>query len=63
MGRRFSDREIDSIVFTDDTWRIPLKHRGAEILQLQIQPTIPDPSACQTNLREVIVSADLEGQQ
>ena len=63
MGRRFSDRDIESIVFTDDTWRIPLKHPGADTLQLQIQPTTPNPVSCQTNLREVIVSADLDGQQ
>ena len=62
-GRRFSDPEIAHQVFTDDEWRIPLESGSFDVQQLQIQPTEPDPIACQTNLREVIVSASLEDQQ
>ena len=63
FGRRFSVPAINHIVYTDDEWRIPLESGSFDVQQLQIQPTEPDPIACQTNLREVIVSASLEDQQ
>ena len=63
FGRRFRFSAINHIVYTDDEWRIPLESGSFDVQQLQIQPTEPDPIACQTNLREVIVSASLEDQQ
>ena len=67
MGRTFSDESIADHTFTDVFGRIPLKvdRTGpgmVEVLELRVHPTEPDPSACQTNLREVIVSADLDMQ-
>ena len=54
---------LDDLTYTNDEWAIPIEGRGFTVLSLEIQPTNPDPAACQTNLREVIVSASLEGQQ
>ena len=34
-----------------------------QVLQMQIQPTAPDPAACQTNMRTIYVSANLDDQQ
>ena len=62
FGRRFRFSAINHIVYTDDEWRIPLESGSFDVQQLQIQPTEPDPIACQTNLREIIVSASLEDQ-
>ena len=62
FGRRFRFSAINHIVYTDDEWRIPLESGSFDVQQLQIQPTEPDPMACQTNLREIIVSASLEDQ-
>ena len=63
MGRRYNDPPIQDLVLTDDAWGIPLSSDYSVVKRLEIQPTDPDPIACQTNLREVIVSANLEGQQ
>ena len=68
MGRRFSDESIANHTFTDMLGRIPLKVDRSgpgmvEVLELRVHPTEPDPSACQINLRTVIVEANLDAQQ
>ena len=68
IGRRFSDESLADHTFTDVFGRIPLKvdrtgQGMLEVLELQVHPTEPNPAACQTNLREVFVSADLDAQQ
>ncbi len=69
MGLKFSDEEIANIIFTNDAMRIPVKRMGTranpevEVLELQVYPTEPDSGTCQTNLRRVFMSDELDSQE
>lgn len=62
-GQTFpNDPYLDDLTYTNDAWSIPIAGMGYNVLSLEIQPTDPDPSACQTNLRGLIVEERLDNQ-
>lgn len=63
MGREYTDDDLAGTTFTSGQWHIPVKRVGLEVLELQLQPTTPIASACETNLRVLYVSENLNGQK
>ena len=61
-GQTFTERGLGGLVVTADELGIPIASGTMNVLRLEIRPTMPDADACQTNLREVIVEASLDGQ-